>query len=187
MLQANVEAVIIVCTPSARCNAKELSIADVNGSNDEPLYNDDDDGRGYVDDMQQMEGFLAESLTEVYYANGCDLNLTIEMLTQLEFQVDNGLKQNLNSKALSAPNRRALDFPTLPPTDNPFSRHEYAYGQQRNVNSYRFLKKVLLMFKSSYNTLSSIGPTYVASQDSSIWKYDRIPPLGQVEVVMVSV
>lgn len=29
-------------------------------------------------------GFAAESLAEVYYANGCDLNLTIEMLIQLE-------------------------------------------------------------------------------------------------------
>lgn len=29
-------------------------------------------------------GFAAESLADVYYANGCDLNLTIEMLTQLE-------------------------------------------------------------------------------------------------------
>ncbi|KAL4565001.1 hypothetical protein LXL04_029082 [Taraxacum kok-saghyz] len=55
----------------------------IGGVIDEPLYNDDD-GRGYVDDMQQMEGFLAESLTEVYYANGYDLNLTIKMLTRLE-------------------------------------------------------------------------------------------------------
>lgn len=32
----------------------------------------------------QFPGFAAESLAEVYYANGGDLNLTIEMLTQLE-------------------------------------------------------------------------------------------------------
>ncbi|MBA0806862.1 hypothetical protein Gohar_022706, partial [Gossypium harknessii] len=32
----------------------------------------------------QFPGFAAESLAEVYFANGCDLNLTIEMLTQLE-------------------------------------------------------------------------------------------------------
>lgn len=32
----------------------------------------------------QFPGFAAESLTEVYFANGGDLNLTIEMLTQLE-------------------------------------------------------------------------------------------------------
>lgn len=29
-------------------------------------------------------GFASESLAEVYFANGCDLHLTIEMLTQLE-------------------------------------------------------------------------------------------------------
>lgn len=32
----------------------------------------------------QFPGFAAESLAEVYFANGGDLNLTIEMLTQLE-------------------------------------------------------------------------------------------------------
>lgn len=32
----------------------------------------------------QFPGFAAESLAEVYFANGCDLNLTVEMLTQLE-------------------------------------------------------------------------------------------------------
>lgn len=62
-----------------------------------PSYNGDS-GQEYLDDMQmestevnsleflasQFSGFAAESLAEVYYANGCDLNLTIEMLTQLE-------------------------------------------------------------------------------------------------------
>lgn len=32
----------------------------------------------------QFPGFAAESLAEVYFANGCDLHLTVEMLTQLE-------------------------------------------------------------------------------------------------------
>ena len=32
----------------------------------------------------QFPGFATESLAEVYFANGCDLNLTVEMLTQLE-------------------------------------------------------------------------------------------------------
>lgn len=32
----------------------------------------------------QFPGFAAESLAEVYFANGGDLNLTVEMLTQLE-------------------------------------------------------------------------------------------------------
>lgn len=32
----------------------------------------------------QFPGFAADSLAEVYFANGCDLSLTIEMLTQLE-------------------------------------------------------------------------------------------------------
>ena len=32
----------------------------------------------------QFPGFAADSLADVYYANGCDLSLTIEILTQLE-------------------------------------------------------------------------------------------------------
>lgn len=32
----------------------------------------------------QFPGFAAESLAEVYFANECDLNMTVEMLTQLE-------------------------------------------------------------------------------------------------------
>lgn len=32
----------------------------------------------------QFPGFAADSLAEVYFANGCDIHLTIEMLTQLE-------------------------------------------------------------------------------------------------------
>ena len=32
----------------------------------------------------QFPGFSAESLAELYYANGCDFNHTIEILTQLE-------------------------------------------------------------------------------------------------------
>lgn len=32
----------------------------------------------------QFPGFAAESLADVYFANGCDLNLTVDMLNQLE-------------------------------------------------------------------------------------------------------
>ncbi|KAI3682097.1 hypothetical protein L2E82_50129 [Cichorium intybus] len=158
-----------------------------------PSYNGDP-VHGYLDDMlneQQMEGtevnpleflasqfagFAAESLADVYFANGGDLNLTIEMLTQLELQVDGGFNQNLNSKALSAPNLSAMDFPALSPTDD-------QNGVQQHINSYRPLEKEnLLMFKSSSGGLPSGGATdfaaavrKMASQDSSIWKYNRNP------------
>jgi len=43
---------------------------------------------GVVDPLEylasQFTGFSAESLAELYYANGCDFNHTIEILTQLE-------------------------------------------------------------------------------------------------------
>ncbi|KAM0011302.1 putative polyadenylate-binding protein-interacting protein/7, CUE [Helianthus debilis subsp. tardiflorus] len=164
-----------------------LSIADVNAASS--------GGHGYLDDLfneQQMEGidvnsfeflasqfpgFAAESLAEVYYANGCDLNLTIEMLTQLELQVDNGLNPNLNARALSAPNLSALDFPTLSPTDNP--NNVPTFSVKDHHPNHRSLEKELLMFKSS-SMAPSLGATdfasavkKMASHDSSIWKYDN--------------
>ncbi|KAL2525678.1 CTC-interacting domain 7 [Abeliophyllum distichum] len=103
----------------------------------------------------QFPGFAAESLAEVYFANEGDLNLTIEMLTQLEHQVDGSLNQNLNSKALSAPNLSALDFPTLSEDES------------------------TLLFNSSSSIPSrgaiDFAPAVkkMAIQDPNIWKYDR--------------
>ncbi|XP_022754718.1 polyadenylate-binding protein-interacting protein 7-like isoform X3 [Durio zibethinus] len=129
----------------------------------------------------QFPGFAAESLAEVYFASGCDLNLTIEMLTQLELQVEGGFKQNLNSKILSAPNPSTLDFPALTVSDGQRGPRKYAGDDlQHSANPYRSsVKDNILMLK--YN--SSLPPRgaidfvsaarKMASQDSGIWKYDR--------------
>ncbi|EOY30077.1 hypothetical protein QUC31_020451 [Theobroma cacao] len=129
----------------------------------------------------QFPGFAAESLAEVYFANSCDLNLTIEMLTQLELQVDGGFNQNLNSKTLSAPNLSTLDFPALTVSDGQSGPPKYAGDDlQHSANPYRTSdKENMLMFKSG-SSLSSRGAIdfasavrKMASQDSGIWKYDR--------------
>ncbi|KAL8191574.1 hypothetical protein R6Q57_028305 [Mikania cordata] len=177
----------------------------LNSIREQPAYNGDH-GYGYIDGMlnkqqiecmlnnQQIErievnpleflasqfaGFAPESLADVYYANGGDLNLTIEMLTQLELQVDGGFNQNqnLNSKVSSAPNLSALDFLALSPADG-----QNSDDHQQHINSYRPLdKENLLMFKYS-STSPSGGATdfasavrKMASQDSGIWKYNRNP------------
>ncbi|KAJ9183648.1 hypothetical protein P3X46_007473 [Hevea brasiliensis] len=130
----------------------------------------------------QFPGFAAESLAEVYFANGCDLNLTIEMLTQLELQVDGGFNQNMNSKAFSAPSSSALDFPTLPVQDSQNGPSKYAGDDlQQNGNPYRSSNKEnMLLFKSSSSIPSRGGALDFASavrklssQDSGVWKYDR--------------
>ncbi|CAA2953915.1 Hypothetical predicted protein [Olea europaea subsp. europaea] len=59
-------------------------------------------------DIHHQQVLLQKALQRCIFACGGDLNLTIEVLTQL--QVDGGLNQNLNSQALSAPNLSALDF-----------------------------------------------------------------------------
>ncbi|XP_021275619.1 polyadenylate-binding protein-interacting protein 7 isoform X2 [Herrania umbratica] len=129
----------------------------------------------------QFPGFAAESLAEVYFANSCDLNLTIEMLTQLELQVDGGFNQNLNSKTLSAPNLSTLDFPALTVPDGQSGPPKYGGDDlQHSANPYRTSdKENMLMFKSG-SSLSSRGAIdfasavrKMASQDSGIWKYDR--------------
>ncbi|CAJ2675144.1 unnamed protein product [Trifolium pratense] len=125
-------------------------------------------------------GFAAESLAEVYFANGCDLHLTIEMLTQLEIQVDSNFGQNPSPKTLSSPNLTAMDFPALAPTNGQTTTAKYAADNvQQSANLYLPSGKDLLMFKTS-SSFPTRGATdfasavrKLASQDSGIWKYDR--------------
>ncbi|XP_058079344.1 polyadenylate-binding protein-interacting protein 7 isoform X2 [Magnolia sinica] len=120
----------------------------------------------------QFPGFAAESLADVYYANGCDLNSTIEMMTQLE---------NLSPKTLPTPNLSALDFPALPVPDAQNGLSKYAGDDlQQNVNPYRSIDKdSLLLFKSPSSGTSRSATDFasavrkIASQDSSQWKYER--------------
>ncbi|PSS01352.1 Polyadenylate-binding protein [Actinidia chinensis var. chinensis] len=131
----------------------------------------------------QFPGFAAESLAEVYFANGGDLNLTVEMLTQLELQVDGGLNQNqnLNSKALSAPNLSSLDFPALSVQDGQNGLPKYAGDDMgESVSPYRSASNDnMVLFKSS-SSIPSRGAIDFASavrkmssKDSNTWKYER--------------
>ncbi|WCJ29285.1 CTC-interacting domain 7 [Euphorbia peplus] len=130
----------------------------------------------------QFPGFASESLAEVYFANGCDLNLTIEMLTQLELQVDSGFSQNMNPKTVSAPNLSALDFPALPVPDSQNAPSKYAGDElQQSGNPYRSSdKENILLFRSSSSIPARAGTVdfasavrKMASQDSGMWKYER--------------
>ncbi|KAF8388715.1 hypothetical protein HHK36_025395 [Tetracentron sinense] len=128
----------------------------------------------------QFPGFAAESFAEVYYANGCDLNLTIEMLTQLELQANGGLNKNLNSKPLKAPNPSALDFPALPVPYGSNGLLKYAGDDLRqSSNPYRYSdKESMLLFKSSSSPSKNAtdfvsGVRKLAPQDSGQSKYER--------------
>ncbi|KAK9101559.1 hypothetical protein Scep_024989 [Stephania cephalantha] len=129
----------------------------------------------------QFPGFAAESLAEVYYANGCDLNLTMEMLTQLELQVDAGFNQNLNMKTVSAPNLSGLDFPALSESDNQNGISKLAVEDLKQIEiPYRSAdKSSLLLFKSDTSAPSRGSIDFasavrkLAPQDSSPWKYER--------------
>ncbi|OIW15721.1 hypothetical protein TanjilG_04256 [Lupinus angustifolius] len=125
-------------------------------------------------------GFASESLAEVYFANGCDLHLTIDMLTQLELQVDDSFNQNLSSKALSAPNLTTMDFPALTSPNGQTNYAKYATDNaQQSDNHYLSSGKDMLMFRTSSSIPSRGAVDFastvrkLASQDSGIWKYDR--------------
>uniref|UniRef100_A0A2P2MC09 Polyadenylate-binding protein-interacting protein 7-like isoform X2 n=1 Tax=Rhizophora mucronata TaxID=61149 RepID=A0A2P2MC09_RHIMU len=126
----------------------------------------------------QFPGFAAESLAEVYVANGCDLNHTIEMLTQLELQVDGSFNQNMNSKAFSAPNLSSLDFPALTVLDSHNVPSKFAGNETGNCYQSPDKEKMLL-FKSSASFLSRDTVDFasavrkLASEDSGLWKYER--------------
>lgn len=148
-------------------------------TNEQPFFEADVNPLEFL--ASQFPGFAAESVAEVYYANGGDLNLTIEMLTQLELQVDCGLNQNMNSKTLSAPNLSALDFPALSVAESQNSSLKYSGNDvQQNVNPYSSSEKENTLLFRSGSSIPSRGATdfasavrKMASQDSSIWKYDR--------------
>ncbi|KAJ6330407.1 hypothetical protein OIU76_009083 [Salix suchowensis] len=129
----------------------------------------------------QFPGFATESLAEVFFANGCDLNLTIEMLTQLELQVDGSFNQNTNTKTLSAPSLSALDFPALTALDNQNDSSKYNGDdlQQASIPYRSSNKDNMLLFKPG-GSFSSRGAVdfasavrKLASQDSSMWKHVR--------------
>ncbi|KAK1301895.1 hypothetical protein QJS10_CPB12g01803 [Acorus calamus] len=103
----------------------------------------------------QFPGFSAESLADVYYANQCNLSPTIDMLSQLELQVDEGFNQNLYPKTFSAPRHTALDFAALPVPDaqNGLSK-SHPSGMSRGVPD----------FASAVRKLAS---------QNSHWKYER--------------
>ncbi|XP_062098693.1 pentatricopeptide repeat-containing protein At4g33170-like [Humulus lupulus] len=129
----------------------------------------------------QFPGFAAESLAEVYFANGCELNLTVEMLIQLEHQVDSGFSPNPSPKTLSAPNLTAMDFPALSATDGQNGPRKYT-GDEFPQSGYPYRssdKENLLLFKSSSSIPSRGSVDFatavrkLAAQDSGVWKYER--------------
>nr|CAB3469882.1 unnamed protein product [Digitaria exilis] len=130
---------------------------------------------GVVDPLEylasQFPGFSAESLAELYYANGCDFNHTIEILTQLEMQVDPATNHAMNL-APRAPNFSTGDFPALPTAED---QNGFSKG---NVD-------VLGMFNGRGSSTISGGPgdfvsavRKLASQNSGNWKFKKGPEYG---------
>ncbi|KAK4790673.1 hypothetical protein SAY86_017977 [Trapa natans] len=126
-------------------------------------------------------GFAIDSLAEVYYANGCDMNMTIEMLTQLELQTDGAIIPNQNKKTLSAPTLTVMNFPALSVTETQNGLQKYSGDDVgKSGNPFTFTNKDNLLFLKSSSSSPSRGAQEFASavkelpsQDSGIWKYER--------------
>ncbi|KAJ8464236.1 hypothetical protein OPV22_026788 [Ensete ventricosum] len=117
----------------------------------------------------QFPGFAVQSLSDVYYANGCDLNLTIEILTQLELQVDASSDQNLNTNSLAAPNFSLMDFPALPLADTQNQLSKYTGEDvQHGFNTQKVSSGTS---RGDIDYASTVRK--LALQDSGHWKYDR--------------
>ncbi|KAG6389324.1 hypothetical protein SASPL_150792 [Salvia splendens] len=120
----------------------------------------------------QFPSFSAESIADAYLSNGGDLNLTINVLTQLELRVDGDSTQILSSKAFSTPN---ISASSLPPLHVPNGSRKLAGDYQQNVSPNWSTDSSRQM--RSFSTIPSphFSPTArrTASQESSIWKYDR--------------
>ncbi|VVB09059.1 unnamed protein product [Arabis nemorensis] len=126
----------------------------------------------------QFPGFAAESLAEVYFANGCDLHLTVEMLTQLELQVDGGMNQNISPKTFAAPNLTPMDFPALSISNSQGIPAQFGGDDlQQTGNHYQSAEKDNMFFFKSGPSVGSVdyvsAVRKLASQDSGMWKYER--------------
>ncbi|KAJ6826893.1 polyadenylate-binding protein-interacting protein 7-like [Iris pallida] len=124
----------------------------------------------------QFPGFASESLADVYYANGCDLNLTIEILTQLELQVDANFNHNMNSKASESPSFNVLDFPALSAAETQNGMSKFNGGdllQTSNLYRSSSTSRGTTDFASAVRKL--------AAQDSAQQKYERgRPAVGNI-------
>ncbi|KAG0628977.1 hypothetical protein M758_1G067500 [Ceratodon purpureus] len=60
----------------------------------------------------EFPGFASESLAEIYYANGGDLALTMDMLTELELQNEGAMAKQFQAPPTPAP-PSSRDFPAL--------------------------------------------------------------------------
>uniref|UniRef100_A0A7N0ZYZ2 Uncharacterized protein n=1 Tax=Kalanchoe fedtschenkoi TaxID=63787 RepID=A0A7N0ZYZ2_KALFE len=128
----------------------------------------------------QFPGFAYESLAEAFFANQHDLNLTVEMLTQLELQVDGGFSKVTNSKSSSTLNPNAPVFHSHTMHEGKNSRQNYTRdGRLQIIDPYQPSdqdSRLLFSPTSSISTKGFIdldsGIRKLPLQKSNSWKYE---------------
>lgn len=116
----------------------------------------------------QFPGVPTQSLTDLYHANGCDLNSTMEMLGQLELQGDSDFSKNLNARSWSVPSLSKLDMHALPVTESLNGLLKYTKDLHQLPDTYRSSSSV---FRGTTD-FASAARKYL-TLDSSHWKHER--------------
>ncbi|KAJ6816522.1 polyadenylate-binding protein-interacting protein 7-like isoform X1 [Iris pallida] len=109
-------------------------------------------------------GFSADRLADVYYANGCNLNLAMEMLHQLELQGDGGFSQS--TEVFDTPRLITPDFSVLPVVE--------AHNGLPSSNSSAGSSKSSRLLASSFNGHGKLlfgdkTRSFAASQTVPFW------------------
>lgn len=84
----------------------------------------------------QFPGFSAQSLADIFHANGCDLTSTMDMIGQLELQ-DGDLNKHLNAKSWSVPSLSKLDMHSFPVAEPHNGTLKYTRDHHQVPNVYR--------------------------------------------------
>ncbi|ONK65382.1 uncharacterized protein A4U43_C07F36530 [Asparagus officinalis] len=113
-------------------------------------------------------GFSAETLADIYYANGYDLDSTIEMLGQLKLKGDGDFSKNLYSKSLHAPSLRKLDLQSILAAEAQNRLSKYAKELHQIPDLYRSTSGV---FQAATNFASP--PREVSPEDIPHWNHRK--------------
>lgn len=111
----------------------------------------------------------------------------------MQIQVDGGLNQTISPKGFSTPNRSALNLPALHVPDGRGGLGKHAGDDQQNVSPYwSSVKDSSIPFRSFSSIPSRVATDFAsaarktASQESSIWKYDKNGSSGTRQVLASS-
>ncbi|XP_024373730.1 polyadenylate-binding protein-interacting protein 7 [Physcomitrium patens] len=135
----------------------------------------------------EFPGFASDSLAEIYYANGGDLALTVDMLTELELQNEGASTKQFQPSPTPAPTPPSpRDFPALAGHEKISGRA--SLGESRSVPDFAAAVRkqaaqqaVQLQFERNGGVDLSMGAQRGLSQGPGVGRYSREPRVSHNE------